>query len=772
MKKELGHEAIYDARQLGTPRMLVLGLQHMFAMFGATVLVPILVQGYGLPLSIQTTLLFAGLGTLLFHVCTKFKVPAFLGSSFAYLGGFSTVATMPAYEGLDPETKLAYALGGIVIAGLLYLVLALLFKLLGAKKVMRYFPPIVTGPMIIMIGLNLSGSAINNASTCWWLALVAMAIIVVANIWGKGMVKIIPILLGVVGSYIVAVIAGQVDFSGVSEASFLGFQQFVIAKFDVSAILVMAPIAIAAMMEHIGDISAISSTTGKNFIEDPGLHRTLVGDGLATAFAGFFGGPANTTYGENTGVLALSKVYDPRVVRLAAIYAIILSFSPKFDALVNSIPAAIFAIRNAIILKKTDTMLTLKQIRDDKEAAVRKLAKKGVEAGPIIEKIISLDDRRKAIQVELDSTLAAQNKAAKEIGALMGQGRREEAEERKHFVTDLKEKSASLQAESNDVQQELQTALVSLPNFPAEIVPEGKTAADNLVVKLVESYTTLPENPLPHWELARKYDIIDFDLGVKLTGAGFPVYKGKGARLQRALINYFLDCNTKAGYLEVEPPVMVNEASGFGTGQLPDKEGQMYHATVDNFYLVPTAEVPVTNIYRDVILDESDFPVKMTAYTPCFRREAGSYGKDVRGLNRLHQFDKVEIVQLSLPNVSYEALDGMVAHVEGIVRSLGLPFRILRLCGGDMSFTSALTYDFEVYSEAQKRWLEVSSVSNFESFQANRLKLRYRDAEKKIHLAHTLNGSSLALPRIVAALLENYQTPEGIRIPEVLIPGF
>ena len=341
MKKELGHEAIYDARQLGTPRMLILGLQHMFAMFGATVLVPILVQRYGLPLSIQTTLLFAGLGTLLFHVCTKFKVPAFLGSSFAYLGGFSTVATMPAYEGLDPETKLAYALGGIVIAGLLYLVLALLFKVLGAKKVMRYFPPIVTGPMIIMIGLNLSGSAINNASTCWWLALVAMAIIVVANIWGKSMVKIIPILLGVVGSYIVAVIAGQVDFSGVSEASFLGFQQFVIAKFDVSAILVMAPIAIAAMMEHIGDISAISSTTGKNFIEDPGLHRTLVGDGLATAFAGFFGGPANTTYGENTGVLALSKVYDPRVVRLAAIYAIILSFSPKFDALVNSIPAAI-----------------------------------------------------------------------------------------------------------------------------------------------------------------------------------------------------------------------------------------------------------------------------------------------------------------------------------------------------------------------------------------------------------------------------------------------
>ena len=355
-KPILGQEAVTDARTLGTPRMLILGLQHLFAMFGATVLVPILVQGYGLPLSIQTTLLMAGLGTLLFHVCTKFKVPAFLGSSFAYLGGFSTVASMPAYDGLDPELKLAYALGGIVIAGLLYLVLALLFKVLGAKTVMRYFPPIVTGPMIIMIGLNLSGSAIKNAATCWWLALVAMAIIVVANIWGKGMVKIIPILLGVVGSYIVAVIATVcgaqlpdangvmqplVNFASVGEAHLVGLQKFIIAKFDVSAILVMAPIAIAAMMEHIGDISAISSTTGHNFIEDPGLHRTLVGDGLATAFAGFFGGPANTTYGENTGVLALSKVYDPRVIRLAAIYAIILSFSPKFDALVNSIPSAI-----------------------------------------------------------------------------------------------------------------------------------------------------------------------------------------------------------------------------------------------------------------------------------------------------------------------------------------------------------------------------------------------------------------------------------------------
>ena len=415
-------------------------------------------------------------------------------------------------------------------------------------------------------------------------------------------------------------------------------------------------------------------------------------------------------------------------------------------------------------------MLTIKQIRDDKAAAIKKLAKKGVDAAPVIEKIEALDDRRRAIQVELDNTLAAQNKSAKEIGMLMGQGRKEEAEAAKANVAALKQKSAELQQESVTVQEELNGAIVSLPNFPAEIVPEGRTAEDNVVVKIEENFSQLPENPLPHWELARKYDIIDFDLGVKLTGAGFPVYKGKGARLQRALINYFLDCNTKAGYQEVEPPIMVNEASGFGTGQLPDKEGQMYHATADNFYLVPTAEVPVTNIFRDVILQGEELPVKMTAYTPCFRREAGSYGKDVRGLNRLHQFDKVEIVQVAHPDKSYEALDGMVAHVESIVKSLGLPYRILRLCGGDMSFTSALTYDFEVYSEAQQRWLEVSSVSNFESFQANRLKLRYRDEQKKTQLAHTLNGSSLALPRIVAALLENNQTEEGIRIPEVLIP--
>lgn len=413
-------------------------------------------------------------------------------------------------------------------------------------------------------------------------------------------------------------------------------------------------------------------------------------------------------------------------------------------------------------------MLTLKQLRDDRELAIRKLAKKGIDAAPALARIEELDDRRKALQAELDACLAEQNKAAKQIGMLMGQGRRDEAEERKRFVADLKERSVRLAAEEKAAADELQSVVVTLPNFPADIVPEGRTAEDNVVVKLVESYTELPENPLPHWELARKYDIIDFDLGVKLTGAGFPVYKGKGARLQRALIDYFLDCNTRAGYLEIEPPIMINEASGFGTGQLPDKEGQMYHATADNFYLVPTAEVPVTNIYRDTILDEKEFPVKMTAYTPCFRREAGSYGKDVRGLNRLHQFDKVEIVQLSLPEHSYEALDGMVAHVEGIVRSLGLPYRILRLCGGDMSFTSAITFDFEVWSAAQKRWLEVSSVSNFETYQANRLKCRFRGEDKKTHLCHTLNGSALALPRIMAALLENNQTPDGIVVPEVL----
>ncbi len=415
-------------------------------------------------------------------------------------------------------------------------------------------------------------------------------------------------------------------------------------------------------------------------------------------------------------------------------------------------------------------MLTLKQIRDNKAETLRRLSKKGIDAAPIVERIELLDDKRKALQAELDDCLAQQNQAAKQIGALMGKGEKEAAEAKKQEVAQLKSRSNELKEESDKVAEELQSEIVKLPNFPAEIVPEGLTAEQNVVVKLVENYTEIPGEALPHWELAKKYDIIDFDLGVKLTGAGFPVYKGKGARLQRALINYFLDCNTKAGYQEVEPPIMVNEASGFGTGQLPDKEGQMYHATADGFYLVPTAEVPVTNIFRDVILEQNELPVKMTAYTPCFRREAGSYGKDVRGLNRLHQFDKVEIVQVSHPERSYEALDAMVAHVESIVASLGLPYRILRLCGGDMSFTSALTYDFEVYSEAQKRWLEVSSVSNFESFQANRLKLRYRDDNRKTQLAHTLNGSSLALPRIVAALLENNQTEDGIRIPEVLVP--
>ncbi len=415
-------------------------------------------------------------------------------------------------------------------------------------------------------------------------------------------------------------------------------------------------------------------------------------------------------------------------------------------------------------------MLTLKQIRGERAETIARLAVKGFDAVPVIEKIELLDDRRKAIQTELDNLLAQQNQAAKQIGQLMGQGKRDEAEQAKAEVAALKERSKSLDEELKTVTDELNAAIVVLPNLPAAIVPEGRTAEDNVVVKLREDYPEPMADALPHWGLAAKYDIIDFELGVKLTGAGFPVYKGQGAALQRALIAYFIDRNTAAGYTEIQPPIMVNEASGFGTGQLPDKEGQMYHATVDNLYLVPTAEVPLTNIYRDVILEDKDFPVRITAYTPCFRREAGSYGKDVRGLNRLHQFDKVEIVRLEKPENSYAALDEMVAHVESLVAELGLPYRILRLCGGDMSFTSALTYDFEVWSAAQERWLEVSSVSNFESFQSNRLKLRYRDADKKIQLAHTLNGSSLALPRIVAALLENYQTPDGILIPDVLRP--
>ena len=415
-------------------------------------------------------------------------------------------------------------------------------------------------------------------------------------------------------------------------------------------------------------------------------------------------------------------------------------------------------------------MLTLKLLRENPEFVIEKLAVKNFDAKEIVEKINVLDQNRRALQTELDSCLAEQKKKAAQIGGLMKEGKKDEADAVKADVAALKAKSAEIEKASAENNAELDSLLVLLPNIPCDQVPLGKGAEDNVVVKQGNEIPDLGENNLPHWDLAKKFDIIDFDLGVKLTGAGFPVYKGKGARLQRALINYFLDINTAAGYLEVEPPVMVNEASGFGTGQLPDKEGQMYHATLDNFYMVPTAEVPVTNIYRDVILGNNEFPVKMTAYTPCFRREAGSYGKDVRGLNRLHQFDKVEIVRIEKPEESYAALDEMLAHVEKIVASLGLPYRILRLCGGDMSFTSAITYDFEVYSAAQGRWLEISSVSNFESYQANRLKLRYKDADGKTNLAHTLNGSSLALPRVVAALLENNQKGDRIEIPEALRP--
>ena len=415
-------------------------------------------------------------------------------------------------------------------------------------------------------------------------------------------------------------------------------------------------------------------------------------------------------------------------------------------------------------------MLTLKLLRDDPEFVIRKLAVKHFDARDIVYRIVELDKNRRSLQTELDSCLAGQKQKASLIGSLMKDGKKDEAEAVKAEVASLKEKSKELETLSAGNNSELEALMVLLPNIPCDLVPEGKNSDDNVVVKMGNEIPDLGPDALPHWELAKKLDIIDFDLGVKLTGAGFPVYKGKGARLQRALINMFLDTNTAAGYLEVEPPVMVNEASGFGTGQLPDKEGQMYHANLDNYYLVPTAEVPVTNIYRDVILGNDDFPVKMTAYTPCFRREAGSYGKDVRGLNRLHQFDKVEIVRIEKPENSYAALDEMIAHVEGIVKSLGLPYRILRLCGGDLSFTSAITYDFEVYSAAQGRWLEISSVSNFESYQANRLKLRYKDADGKTRLAHTLNGSSLALPRVVAALLENNQKDGKIVIPEALRP--
>ena len=416
-------------------------------------------------------------------------------------------------------------------------------------------------------------------------------------------------------------------------------------------------------------------------------------------------------------------------------------------------------------------MLTLKILREQPEFVIERLAVKHFDAREIVYKIIDIDKTRRALQGELDNCLSEQKTKAAEIGSLMKAGRREEAEAAKAAVAALKEKSRQLDEQMAESQKMQNDLVVLLPNLPCADVPEGRTAEDNVVVKMGGTIPELGEKALPHWELVKNLDIIDFDLGVKLTGAGFPVYKGQGARIQRALISYFLQRNTDAGYLEYQPPYMVNEASGFGTGQLPDKEGQMYHAPLDGFYMVPTAEVPVTNIYRDVILQKSDFPVKMTAYTPCWRREAGSYGKDVRGLNRLHQFDKVEIVRIEEPENSYKALDEMVAHVESIVTALGLPYRILRLCGGDMSFTSAITYDFEVFSAAQKRWLEVSSVSNFESYQANRLHLRYKDENGKMQLAHTLNGSSLALPRILAAIIENYQTPDGkIVVPEVLRP--
>jgi len=413
-------------------------------------------------------------------------------------------------------------------------------------------------------------------------------------------------------------------------------------------------------------------------------------------------------------------------------------------------------------------MLQIAYIRENKEEVIKRLAKKNLEATSLINLVIDLDEKRRATQVELDTILAESNKLSKEIGELMRNGEKAKAEILKEKTVQHKEKSKELTEVLNETLNFLQEELYKLPNLPAEIVPVGKTADDNLNVFEEGEIPSLFDGALPHWELAKKYDIIDFDLGAKITGAGFPVYKGKGAKLQRALISYFLDKNTAAGYQEMQVPHLVNEASGFGTGQLPDKEGQMYHVTEDNLYLIPTAEVPVTNIFRDVLLNENDLPILCTGYTPCFRREAGSYGAHVRGLNRLHQFDKVEIVRVEHPDKSYEALDGMVEHVKGIMRELKLPYRILRLCGGDMSFASALTYDFEVYSTAQERWLEISSVSNFETFQANRLKLRFKDKEGKNQLAHTLNGSSLALPRVLAGILENYQTPEGIVIPEVL----
>ncbi|MFM8431515.1 MAG: serine--tRNA ligase [Bacteroidota bacterium] len=413
-------------------------------------------------------------------------------------------------------------------------------------------------------------------------------------------------------------------------------------------------------------------------------------------------------------------------------------------------------------------MLQLATLRERTDYVLERLSVKNVDAKSVVDRVLGIDENRRKVQTELDQLLNQQNTIAKQVGELYKSGKKAEGDDLKNKSAALKQTVAELSERLTTLEHELNEELVKLPNMPSERVPRGRTPEDNEVVHQEGIIPTLTDDAQPHWELASKYDIIDFELGVKLTGAGFPVYKRRGARLQRALINYFLDKASEAGYHEVQPPILVNKDSGYGTGQLPDKDAQMYHVQLDEFYLIPTAEVPVTNIFRDVILKSEDLPVKLCAYTPCFRREAGSYGKDVRGLNRLHQFDKVEIVQVQHPDKSYDTLDEMVEHVSGLLRSLQLPFRILRLCGGDMSFSSALTYDFEVYSAAQKKWLEVSSVSNFETFQANRMKLRYRSGADKPVLAHTLNGSALALPRIVAALLENNQTPDGVILPDVL----
>ncbi|WP_340066488.1 serine--tRNA ligase [Ascidiimonas aurantiaca] len=415
-------------------------------------------------------------------------------------------------------------------------------------------------------------------------------------------------------------------------------------------------------------------------------------------------------------------------------------------------------------------MLQVPFIRENKEAVVQALAKRNMDAESLIDTVIKLDEERRSLQTQLDTTLSQSNKLSKQIGDLFKNGQKEEAQALKEQTTQLKQQSKVFQEKLSQTATELTEVLYKIPNTPHASVPTGNTDEDNEEVFKEGDIPELPGEALPHWELAKKYDLIDFELGTKITGAGFPVYKGKGARLQRALVTYFLDKNTEAGYTEYQPPYVVNETSGYGTGQLPDKEGQMYYIGEDDLYLIPTAEVPMTNFFRDTLLSENDFPICCTAFTPCFRREAGSYGAHVRGLNRLHQFDKVEIVRIEHPDRSYQALDGMVDHVKTLLRELKLPYRILRLCGGDLGFTAALTYDFEVYSTAQQRWLEISSVSNFETYQSNRLKLRFKDTDGKSRLAHTLNGSSLALPRVLAGILENYQTDQGIRIPEILIP--